>query len=510
MSRRGGSPVIGQGGASLTAPILEWRVPSIGEALQVAIAHHQAGNLAEAERLYRQILALDPRHADSLHLLGVIAFHVGRADAGRSLIGEAIGINPQVPEYYNNLGNILKETGADQEALACYRRALELRPGFVDAHFNLGNTHAKEERFDAAIESYRAALQLQAGHAGSWLNLGNTLRSLGRIEEALECYRHVPTSSPFFAEARWNRAIALLLGGELTAGWEDYEGRWDLERAKPRRRDFPQPAWDGSTAKGRRILLHAEQGLGDTIQFIRYAALVKARGLKVLLECPAALQSLLARASGIAQVVASGEALPEFDLHLPLLSLPRVFGTTLESIPAPRAYLSPDPSLARKWKAKLGGTEPGPRVGLVWAGGTSDRKRDCGLAALAPLAAARRATFYSLQVGEAAGQAARPPPGMHLVDLSPELKNFSDTAALIGQLDLVITTDTAAAHLAAALGKPTWILLRYAPDWRWLLGRDDSPWYPSARLFRQHKAGDWAEPIECAASALRSFRKSRT
>lgn len=482
-------------------------MPSIGEALQAAIAHHKAGNLAEAERLYRQILAVDPRHADSLHLLGVIAFHAGRPDAARALIGEAIGINPSMPEYYNNLGNVLKESGADADALAAYRRALALRPGFVDAHYNLGNAHAKEERLDEAVECYRSALRLQADHAGSWLNLGNTLRSLGRIEEALDCYRRVPPGSPTYPEARWNQAIARLLGGDMARGWEDYESRWDLERAKPRRRNFRQPAWDGAPAKGRGILLHAEQGLGDTLQFIRYAALAKARGAKVLLECPAPLQSLLARAPGVAQAFASGEALPEFDLQLPLLSLPRLFGTTLQNIPAPPAYLSPDPSLARKWKAKLGPAGKCLRVGLAWAGGTSDRKRDCGLAALAPLAAAREAVFYSLQKGEAAAQAAHPPAGMKLVDFTAELKNFADTAALIGQLDLVLSTDTAVPHLAAALGKPTWILLRYAPDWRWLLGRDDSPWYPTARLFRQPRPGEWAEPIERMARELRAFRR---
>jgi len=485
-------------------------VPSIGEALQAAIAHHKAGNLAEAERLYRRILAVDPRHADSLHLLGVIAFHAGRPDAARALIEQAIGINAAVPEYFNNLGNVLKESGGgDAQALAAYRRALSLRPDFVDAHYNLGNAHAKEERLEEAVECYRAALRLAPGHAGSWMNLGNTLRSLGRIDEALDCYRRVPRASPVHPEARWNQAIARLLGGDLARGWEDYESRWDLERAKPLRRNFGRPAWDGAKAKGKRILLHAEQGLGDTLQFIRYAALVKQRGLKVLLECPAPLQSLLARAPGVAQAFATGEALPEFDLQLPLLSLPRLFGTTLQSIPAPRSYLTPDPSLARKWKAKLGAAGKSLRVGLAWAGGTSDRKRDCGLAALAPLAAARDAVaFYSLQKGEAAAQAATPPAGMKLVDLSAELKNFADTAALIGQLDLVISTDTAVPHLAAALGKPTWILLRYAPDWRWLLGRDDSPWYPTARLFRQPRPGDWAEPIERAARALRSFRRS--
>jgi len=484
-------------------------VPSIGESLQTAIRFHQAGNLAEAERIYREILKLDPRHADSMHLLGVIAFQAGRADASQALVRQAIALNPAVPEYHNNLGNILKETGRHQEALGSYRRALELRPGFVDAHYNLGNAYFKEEQFEPAIESYRAALGLQAGHAASWLNLGNTLRSLGRIDEALECYRHVPPASPVFAEARWNQAIARLLGGDLARGWEDYEGRWDLERAKPRRRNFTQPQWDGAAAKGRRILLHAEQGFGDTIQFIRYAALVKARGLKVLLEVPAPLKSLLARAAGVTQVVAGGEPLPPFDLHVPLLSLPRIFGTTLENIPAPRAYLSADPSLARKWKKQLGAPGKELRVGLVWAGGTSDKKLDCGLAALAPLAGARSAEFHSLQVGEAAAQAANPPAGMKLVDHSAGLKSFSDTAALVGELDLVVTTDTAAAHLAAALGKPTWILLRYAPDWRWLLGRDDSPWYPTARLFRQPGPGEWGEPIARVAAALRAFRRRK-
>ena len=479
----------------------------IAEALRTALQYHSIGNLADAERIYRQILALDPRHADSLHLLGVIAFHAGRPDAARELIQRAIAVNPSAPEYHSNLGNILEASGSLEEAIASYRRALVLRPGYADAQFNLGNAYSKGDLLEQAVACYQASLRLRPDYPPAWLNMGNALRSLGRIPEALECYRRVPNDAVDVAEARWNRAIALLLSGDYASGWGEYECRWTLERTKPRLRKFLHPAWDGSNIPGRTILLHAEQGFGDTIQFIRYAPLVAARGARVIVECQPELVKLIGDMNGIERVVPAGETLADFDLHLPLLSLPRIFRTTLDTVPAAMPYLRADPTLASRWTKKLSlGRKKRFKVGLVWAGGTSDPKRDCSLAMLGALVTAPDTVFVSLQKGDAAGQAVHPPAKMALLDLGPALNDFADTAALISQLDLVISVDTAVAHLAGALGKPVWTLLRFAPDWRWLLGRDNSVWYPAMRLYRQHAPGDWSQALARLAQDFAALR----
>ena len=259
-------------------------------------------------------------------------------------------------------------------------------------------------------------------------------------------------------------------------------------------RKFAQPTWDGSAIENRTILLHAEQGFGDTIQFIRYAPLLAARGARVVIECQSNLVRLLKGMKGVAGVVAAGAPLPDFDIHLPLLSAPRAFRTALDDVPSKVPYLKPDPILARKWAARFARSSRKFRVGLVWAGGTSDPKRDCSLLELG-LLANPDAVFVSLQKGEGAVQAALVPKGMELLDVGGEIEDFSDTAALISELDLVISIDTAVAHLSGALGVPVWTLLRFAPDWRWLLGTDESAWYPTMRLYRQHAPGDWSQAI---------------
>nr|MBI3614208.1 glycosyltransferase family protein [Nitrospirota bacterium] len=484
-------------------------MPTPSEALQVALRHHTAGNLAEAEQIYRGILASDPRHADALHLLGVIAHQTGRDDLAAELIAQAIALNPSVAEYHNNLGNALKEMGRPDEAVSYLRQALALKPEYVDAHYNLGNVLNEQDRLEEAIECYRYALSLKPQHAGACVNLGNGFRSLGRISEALDCYRQALRIEPDFVDARWNRACALLLSGNLADGWNEYECRWELERARSRRRNFPQPLWDGSDISGRNMLLHAEQGIGDTLQFVRYAPLVAKRGARVVLECHPALKSLLETVEGVAQVVSAGEPLPEFDLHSPLLSLPRAFRTTLETIPKTVPYVRASRELVRMWKEmpELGGKSL--KVGVAWAGGTSDPKRDCGLSMFASLAKLEGVQLYSLQKGEAAKQAANPSEGMALFDLTAGLNDFADTAALISHLDLVISIDTAVAHLAGAMGRPVWTLLRFAPDWRWMLAREDSPWYPTMRLFRQEKPGDWSGVFARVTQELHGVAKKR-
>ena len=482
-------------------------VTSIAEALQSALRHHNSGNLAEAERLYREILKQEPHHAESLHLLGVIAFQAGRADAAQELIQQAIALNPSAPEFHSNLGNVLKAVGSPEEAMACYRRALALRPDFPDAYYNIGNAHLNEERFDEAIACFQESLRLRPNYAPACVNLGNAFRSLGRIAEAIDSYDRVPRDAADFAESRWNRAIAILLSGDLARGWEEYECRWNLERAKSLRRNFKEPVWDGSPIDGRTILIHAEQGYGDTIQFIRYAPLVATQGARVVVECQAHLVTLISKMRGIERVVAAGDPLPAFDFHVPLLSLPRIFGTTLENVPAPTSYLHSDPALAHRWTVRLRGETTRLKVGLVWAGGTSDPKRDCSLAMLGELAGTPDTVFVSLQKGTAAAQAVSPPAGMSLIDANQWLNDFADTAAAISQLDLIVSVDTSVLHLAGALGRPAWGLLRFAPDWRWLLGRTDNPWYPSVRLFRQELPGSWQAPISAIAMELVKWRE---
>jgi hypothetical protein len=298
-----------------------------------------------------------------------------------------------------------------------------------------------------------------------------------------------------------------LLHGDFAAGWHNYEYRWQTKMLRNARRDFSQPQWLGQRIDGARILLHAEQGLGDTLQFIRYVPMVTSRGAKVILEVPFELRRLVERAFGATvQVVTRGSRLPDFEWQSPLMSLPLAFGTDLTSIPAPTPYLQADPQLTSEFAQHLtASSTTGLRVGLVWSGSplhTRDRQRSIPLAQLCALTEIPGATFYALQKGPAAKDLLDMPIDMNLIDLSGYLNDFADTAAALAHLDLVVTADTAVAHLAGALGKPVWILLTHNPDWRWLLGRADSPWYPTARLFRQRAAGDWSSPIECILGEL--------
>ena len=416
---------------------------TIQQAFDLAVQHHQAGRLQEAEQLYRQVLAQQPEHARAMQFLGVIAHEFGRNDLALDLIRRAIALNPNSAQAHNNLGNILKANGQLDEAVAAYRRAIALNPDLPEAHHNL--------------------------------------------------------------------AYALLTRGDFQRGGEEFEWRSKCKDLPPPR-NFAQPQWDGRPLEGRTLLLHAEQGFGDALQFIRYVPLMARRGGRIIIECPAGLQRLFQTIAGGCQIVAAGQPLPGFDLHCPLLSLPRVFGTNLANIPKDVPYLHADAEDARRWQHRLAGYSSIVRVGLAWAGNPThknDRNRSIKLARLAPLGQLPGVSFISLQKGDAAAEAKTPPPGMELIDWTEELKDFADTAALIANLDLVIAVDTAVVHLAGAMGKPVWTLLPFVADWRWLLDRQDSPWYPSMRLFRQPSIGDWDGVITRVAEALSLWIKNR-
>jgi tetratricopeptide (TPR) repeat protein len=651
----------------------------IQQALDLAVQHHRAGRLQEAEGIYRQILAREPNHTDALHFLGLIAHQLGRNETAVDLISRSLALNPNVPEAHCNLGCALHDMGRREEAVAAYLQAIALKPDYPEAHYNLGIALKNKGDIDAAVAAYRQAIALKPDHAAAYFNLGialtdsgkidqaiaaygqaialrpnyveaisnlgnifysqgrsneavaahrqavalrpdraaplnnlaNALQGIGQLDEAVAAYRRAialepdfpePYSNlgnllremgkldesiavcrraialrpdypeahfnfsnalmekgqlhesiaagrqamalrPDFPEAHRNLSLALLLEGDFRQGWEEYEWRSKCKDFRSRPWNFPQPQWDGSDLANRTILIHMEQGLGDAIQFARYVPLVAERGGKVIFACYPQLRRLLQGISGITTWLAPGEAIPPFDVHCPLLSLPRAFGTTLESIPAKVPYLSSEPTLSQSWQTRLAAVPSALKVGLVWAGNPShktDRNRSMKLADLAPVMRVSGVRFFSLQKGEAAMQAKTPPEGMELVDWTGELNDFADTAALIDNLDLVISVDTAVAHLAGAMGKPIWLMLPFAPDWRWMEAREgkaeggrrkvegedfdlsspapslfrlppsgfrlsSSPWYPTARLFRQPAAGDWERVIAEVADAFASL-----
>jgi tetratricopeptide (TPR) repeat protein len=578
-----------------------------------ALALHKAGDLIEAEKLYRQVLKVKPDHFDSLHLLGVSYLQRSRYAEAVRIIDMALKINPHSAFAHNNRGNALKELKRFDEALESHDRAIEHKPDYADALFYRGNT-LKEmnrphealasydkaiglkfdypealnnrgvtlfelnrlsealasydraialraddaevlnnrgvvlvelnrldealasfdkaialkpdyaeaadnrgsvlkrlNRLDDALASHDAAIAIQPDCADAFYNRGNALKELNRPDEALASYEKAIALKPEHVEVHWNESLLRLLIGDFERGWAKYEWRWRSRALALRNRNFLQPLWLGAdTVYGKTILLHGEQGLGDTIQFCRYAPLVAARGARVILEVDESLRELVSGLAGVSQYVSKGETLPQFDLHCPLLSLPLAFGTRLETIPSTTPYLLAPAHAAANWEALLTG-KTRPRIGMVWSGDPrhkEDRNRSIALRTLLPLLDVA-ATFVSLQRDVRTGDAQLLEEQKGILHFGGNLGAFSDTAALISHLDLVITVDTSVAHLAGALNRPVWILLPFIPDWRWLLDRDDSPWYPTARLFRQDSSRDWQGVVERIRDELHVWIESR-
>jgi Tfp pilus assembly protein PilF len=477
------------------------------ELLELALEHQHQRRWQEAERIYREVLAKQPDQPDALHLLGVLKAQTGEPTVAAALIARAIAGNPAAPAYHNNLGNVLQDLGRFRESLLCYEEALRLAPDYVEALVNLGNALNRLDRFADALSCYLQAQRLRPDDPAVYVNLARALVEEGMLAESLACVEEALRLDPDNAEAHATRALIWLLAGDLVRGFDDYEWRWKLSGVASR--SFEQPLWDGSLLDGRRILLHAEQGLGDTIQFLRFVPEVARLGGRVVVECQPRLVELARTVAGVDEVVAAGAPVPAFDVQAPLLSLPRILGVTLERIPCETPYLqSPEPS--PEW-----GPLPGEgtlRVGLAWAGNPShrnDHRRSLDLSELAPLGKVRGVSFISLQDGPRAAQALDPPAGLSLNLLPAAWRQLPALAAVIERVDLVITVDTMYAHLAGALGRPVWVLLPFAPDWRWMLHREDSPWYPTMRLFRQPARGAWRPVIERLRSELEAWVKDK-
>lgn len=442
---------------------------------------------------------------------GIRSHRDGRLHEALARYARALELSPDNPDILLPMGAALHDLERYDEALGVYRRVMEHAPASAPLYHNRGNTLLALDRFDEAIDSYARALVLMPEDAEALVTMGTAFEQLAQYDNAMKCYEEALRRVPDCAEAHWNLSLALLRRGDFLRGWDEFNWRWQKKGYTTRWREFPAESWDGRPLHGRTILIHAEQAFGDTIQFARYLPMVALRGGKVLVECPQPLVSLLETIDGVAQVVAAGAPLPHADFHLPLMSLPQLFATTLETIPDEIPYLLPPQERLHRWKDLIG---PGQRlrIGLVWAGRKKpDPHRTCRLSDLAPLANITNASFYSLQLGEGADQAANPPAGMDLIDLTSHIADFADTAAFIAHLDLVISIDTAVAHLAGAMGKRTLLLLPFAPDWRWMLERGDSPWYRTMHIFRQRTAGNWTDPVRLLTEivAFSSERQKR-
>jgi len=461
----------------------------------------------EALASFDAALALRPDYAEALSNRGAILQELGRFDDALASYDRALALTPNYVEALSNRSNTLRALNRFEEALASCDRALALRPDYAEGLSNRGNALRGLNRFEEALASYDRALAVRPDYAEALSNRGTTLQDLRRFDAALMDFAAAVRLRPDYAGAHVNEALCRLLTGDFARGWDGYEWRWELDYTAADRRNFTQPMWvGGDEIAGKTILLHAEQGLGDTIQFCRYVPMVAERAGRVILEAQKQLCDLMGSLPAAVQIMPRNDPLPRFDLHCPLLSLPRAFRTRLETIPAATPYLRASSQAVMAWKERLVSTRR-PKIGLAWSGNPAnknDHNRSITLNSLLPMLDCD-ATFVSLQWAVRGADIDALKERTDLLHFGDELKDLSETAALISNLDLVISVDTVFAHLAGALAVPVWILLPYAPDWRWLVDRDDSPWYPTARLFRQDDTCTWGNVVKRIQAALRAL-----
>ncbi len=489
--------------------------------MREAYGYHQAGDMARAEPIYRRIIQHQASNADAWFLLGEIEALRGNNARAAELIGHAVSCNGAEPHFHYALGCALQADDPEGAAEA-YRRALSLDAAHAGAHLNLGcllqeraemraaaaAPQAVQRELDEAQSHFRAASELAPNHPGPWMNLGYAMERERRQEEALAYFERALAADAGLAEAHFNRSLALLALGRWRDGWPEYEWRWQASGFP--RPQFGRPEWDGSPLDGKTLLLYTEQGFGDAIQFVRFTTEAALRGARVVLRCAPELESLLGGVAGVSETIRADDPLPEFDAHCSLLSLPRLLNVIREGRAARVPYLrAPDDRLQR-WGSVIKSGEGELRVGLVWASQPMATqiapRKSIALDALAPLSTVRGVRFYSLQMGEAGRQGARPDSPLKITDLTAGIRDFADTAAVIANLDLTLSVDTAVAHLAGAMGRPVWTLLNYAPDWRWYPDAPTTFWYPSMRLYRQARRSDWARVIQRVADDLPAMR----
>lgn len=476
------------------------------------VALHELLRPKSAIESYNKAIAAKPEDAEAHFNRGLALQELGQLDAAILSYDKAIAIRPDYNKAYCNRGVALKGLKQLDAAIASYNKAIALKPDSAEAYCNRGVALKERRRLDTAITSFNKAIAINPSYAEAYFNRGIVLQELGFLESAVADYDHAIHFKPDYADAQWNKSTALLLSGNYEKGWKLYEWRWKKTNFPSPKRDFSKPVWLGDIPlRDKTILLHSEQGLGDTIQFCRYADLLSKQGARVILEAPSILASLLETLEGVSRVVTKGSPLPSFDYHTPLMSLPLAFGTNLDSIPSPQRYLKSNVEKSAYWSRRLG-EKTKPRIGLVWSSAspfTGDSSRSIALSQFMKILPKENCEFICLQkeINDIDKELLESLTNINF--FGNELNDFSDTAALIDCVDLVVSTCTSVPHLSCALGKPTWIMLSYAPDWRWLLEKTDSPWYHSARLYRQKSPGDWQSVIESVKNDLLDFCTAR-
>ncbi len=500
------------------------RLPEAEKALQRALvanpkhaeAHYNLGNLLYARgekdaaiQSLETAIKIDPKHLFATNNLGNIYRELGQLDKAMEYCHRALAIDPNYTLALNNLGLSLTYAGRFDEAHQVYDRALAINPDYPEAINNKGSTLRLQGHFAESRDLMRRALELRPDYAEAWNNLGNVLKDLGQIDESIPAFRRALALNPS-NDMRYNLATVLMTIGDYDEGFRLYEARWDIPQMRHTARKFRQPQWQGEEGNGRILLIHAEQGLGDALQFCRYAPIAAARGWRILLACHPELVRLMHSLDAVDQIVTTG-ILPDFDMHCPMLSLPLVLGTTVETIPSSPSYLAAEPADIAHWQERIksAGVADRFKVGVIWAGNprlhnlessSVDRRRSVQLDRLAPLFGLAGVQFFSLQKNYSGVI----PPEWNLIDWMNDCHDMADTAALVMNLDLVITVDTSLVHLAGALGKPVWMLNRIDTCWRWFLDRTDSPWYPSLRIFRQQQPGNWDPVVKNVVAALQN------
>lgn len=483
--------------------------------LKQIVTLYQKRNLRDAEILCRQILEKEPDNPDANHFLGIIAWEVGELEIAKNLIGKAIELNPDNSSCYLNMGNVYQKEKKYSESLIWYEKALGF--GYAEKHklYNsIGVALTKLGRLDEAIENIKRAVELDSNYVEAYNNLGDAFKQSGQIDRALQYCEKAIDIFPEFVPARWNRSILWFLKGRFSEAWQEYEWRWKRPQTPVRKIDAGE-RWEGQPFQDKTLFVYEEQGMGDTIQFIRYLPYLKQFGGSIIFEVIPPLVRLVEQFKGYDRLwvgIKNVDTRPvdRFDYHVPLLSLPGLFNTTVETIPAETPYLYADQTLSRIWKDRIGNV-PGLKAGIVWSGNPNhdnDNNRSLSLSCFRALGNMSGINLFSLQKDSYEKWTDIDPETVIRTDLGKQISDFADTAAIIENLDLVISVDTAVVHLAGAMGKPVWTLLPFCPDWRWMLDREDTPWYPSMRLFRQPRPGDWDSVISDVKQALEGLAKN--
>jgi tetratricopeptide (TPR) repeat protein len=508
-------------------------MPTIPDKIKLAMRLMNDSQLDQAENLCHQVLDSDGKHPDALHVMGLISHQMGRSDDAVRFISNAIEYNPRVAVFYYNLGFILAASGEHRKAIRAYKNSISLNPNYTEALNNLGLILYDQDKIEESIILFQQAIRSSRDYTNAYYNLGKAYQAQGNPQAAIAAYDEVLKIFPDSAETRFNRSLSLLLIENFEEGWVEYEQRFSNLNDQIEKWDEKDAhCWDGTSFVGRRLLVVDEQGIGDTLQFIRYLPMVKELGGTVIFETIGSLMRLLENFQGInelwdrSSVERSDLA---FDLYIPLMSLPGIFKTTLETIPAKVPYIFPDTTKVQYWRQRV--NKGGIKVGIVWAGKTTTEYRQTLMSGLehvhlgwagqpaskfaskrlarlenfVPLTEIEGIQLYGLQKGNAADRVRTFSGSVNMINLCEESTDFSEVAAAMENLDLIISVDTALAHLAGAMGKPVWVLVPFVPDWRWMLTREDSPWYPSMRLFRQLEKNEWEEVFKRVAGELHAL-----